>query len=68
MTRTYLTTDQLVTRWGGAVAKNTIVNWRGKGEGPPYCKIGHKVLYPLDALEAWECKNLKNMSHNPAPA
>ena len=62
--RRYLTTEQLVERWSGAVAHNTIVNWRGKGEGPPYTKIGHKVLYPIDELENWEAANMRRPNGN----
>ena len=37
----------------------TLANWRVKGCGPRFIKLGRKVLYPLAELEAWERANLK---------
>lgn len=56
----YITPDELVARWGGALKKGTLANQRCKGEGPPFVKRGSKVLYPLDKLEAWEAANDNN--------
>jgi len=30
----------------------TLRNWRYRGEGPPYIKVG-RVLYPVADLETW---------------
>jgi hypothetical protein len=31
----------------------TLRNWRRKGEGPHYIKIGRKIFYSESALEIW---------------
>lgn len=36
----------------------TLVNWRVKGDGPRFIKLGRKVLYPLVEIEAFEKKQL----------
>lgn len=61
MTKTieYLTPDEVVGRWGGAICRGTLANWRSKGKGPEFVKVGSRVVYPLDKLEAWENQNLK---------
>lgn len=35
------------------LAPETLVIWRCHGKGPPYLKVGRKVWYPLDRLDAW---------------
>lgn len=37
----------------------TLANWRVRGCGPRFIKLGRKVLYPIAELEAWERKHLK---------
>lgn len=49
-----LTPDQVVERWGGVVKRHTLANWRSKGRGPRYMRIGSRILYPLRDLELWE--------------
>jgi hypothetical protein len=51
---TFLTEDEVVSRYRGAVTAGTLRNWRAKGQGPSYVKIGKAALYPLAALLAWE--------------
>lgn len=53
----FLTEDELVARYRGLVAAGTLRNWRNKGVGPPFVKIGKGVLYALASLEAWERQN-----------
>ena len=48
----YLTESELAQRW--AVTKNALRQWRYRGEGPPYLKVGSRVRYRLSAVEAWE--------------
>lgn len=31
----------------------TLEIWRTRAEGPPYVKVGRKVMYSLDDLRAW---------------
>jgi len=54
MNRTFLDASELVTRYGGKVTLKTLSNWRSTGAGPTYVKIGGRVMYPLNEVEAWE--------------
>lgn len=53
-TATFLTPAGLVARWDGAVSVGTLANWRAQSRGPGFTKIGSKVAYPLDQVEAYE--------------
>lgn len=53
-----LTPAEVVTRWGKAIQKGTLANWRSQKKGPPYSKRGAKVVYPLPQLEKWEAENM----------
>lgn len=50
----YLTPAELVSRYKATITIRTLANWRSTGEGPAYTKIGGRVLYPVDAVIAWE--------------
>lgn len=58
-TEKYLTVVQLAERWH--LHKKSLGNWRVKGTGPAFIKIGKKVLYSLAVIEAWE-KNITQKS------
>ena len=47
------TADRLRTSVG------TLSNWRVRGEGPRFIKMGRKVLYPLVEIEAFEQRQLR---------
>jgi hypothetical protein len=51
-----LTPPQLADRF--AVEETTLEDWRKKGEGPPYIKLGFArnspIRYRIDDVEAWE--------------
>jgi hypothetical protein len=36
------------------VSERTLERWRWKRKGPPYLKIGGRVVYELSAIEAYE--------------
>ena len=36
------------------MSPKTLERWRWLGEGPPYLKIGGKVLYRIEDVEAFE--------------
>lgn len=62
----HLTPRDLSARLGLAPQKNgrgggiqTLANWRSKGEGPKFFKIGKKVRYPLAEVEKWEAARLQ---------
>lgn len=50
----YITPDQLVERWAGQITRDTLANWRSQTIGPPYVKVGNRILYPLDEVIKWE--------------
>lgn len=61
---TYLTPQELVLRWNGAVTTGTLTNWRNKGKGPDYTKFGSRVRYSLDRVVSWEEKNTQAVNDN----
>lgn len=52
---TFLTTKELAERW--STSTGYLANRRCNGKGPEYIKIGAKVLYPVDVIEAFEGEN-----------
>lgn len=53
---TFLTPDEVAERYRGEISVGTLRNWRARKVGPSYVKIGKAVLYPVDALDAWDEK------------
>ncbi len=57
-----LTPQQLAERWSMSVG--TLQNWRLKGKGPSYIKLGEgratKVLYRLDDIVEFENQTIIN--------
>jgi hypothetical protein len=54
----YLTAEEVVERYRGAVSIGTLRNWRAIRVGPTFVKIGKAILYPVDELNAWERRNM----------
>lgn len=52
----YLTPAEVVARWRNRIQEPTLRMWRTRKRrrGPPYIKVGQRVLYPLRELELWE--------------
>ncbi len=50
----FLTPHQLTERWAGEIHERTLANWRVTGQGPRFIKIGGRVLYDIEEVEAWE--------------
>lgn len=48
----HITPFQLARRWG--IDPKTLQNWRYKGTGPPYLKLGGHIRYRQDEIEAYE--------------
>jgi excisionase family DNA binding protein len=48
----YLTPDQVAERY--QVSEATLKEWRYKGVGPRYMRLGRHVRYPATSLEEWE--------------
>lgn len=47
----YLTTEQVAEKLG--LAPGTLAKWRVSGAGPPFQKLGRRVMYAETAIEAW---------------
>jgi len=52
--RKFLTPREVASRYNGQITHRTLANWRSSGVSPPFCKIGGRILYPLDELILWE--------------
>jgi hypothetical protein len=53
----YLTAEEVTERYRGEITVGTLRNWRAMRIGPAYIKIGKAVLYPVEALDAWDRDN-----------
>jgi hypothetical protein len=51
----HLTQYQLCKRW--EVKKRTLERWRALRCGPPYIKVGARILYPIQEIVAFEQEN-----------
>ena len=51
MSRPLLDTDRAARYL--AVQKKTMCNWRTRGDGPPFLRIGRSVRYSPADLDAW---------------
>ncbi len=54
----FLTPAEVLERWSDVVVIGTLANWRHLDRGPPWQKLGAKVVYPIDLLEAWEKEHM----------
>lgn len=58
------TQDVPFPRWAGTqataehinVSESHLNNMRVRGDGPPFVKMGRKVLYDLNEVDAWLCQ------------
>ena len=53
----HLNQINLADRWN--ISERTLERWRWLGEGPAYLKIGGRVVYRLEDIEAYEAENLR---------
>ena len=51
-TRTCLNQTELAAHW--TISARTLERWRWTGEGPAFLKIGGRVVYRLEDVEAFE--------------
>ena len=52
MTIQHLSTNELVERL--RVSRSTLERWRTNGVGPPFIKVGSRVIYRIGDVEDWE--------------
>jgi hypothetical protein len=48
----YLHQDELAARW--RLSERTLEGWRSRKTGPSYIKLGGKVVYAMQDIEAYE--------------
>lgn len=48
----YLNTQEVAERL--RLSEGTLANWRTRGEGPQYVKLGRKVLYAVAEIDDYE--------------
>jgi len=55
---THLHQVDLARRW--KLSPRTLERWRWLGQGPQYVKIGGRVVYRLEDVEAHEASNVRS--------
>ena len=58
MSPKHLNQIELSRRW--SISPRTLERWRWLGEGPAHLKIGGRVVYRLQDIEAFEAKQLRH--------
>jgi len=53
----HLNQIELADRWN--ISHRTLERWRWAGEGPCYLKIGGRVVYRQEDIEAYEASQLR---------
>jgi hypothetical protein len=53
----HLNQIQLSDRWN--ISHRTLERWRWTGEGPAYMKLGGRVLYRIEDIEAYESEHVR---------
>ena len=56
----------LARHW--AMSPRTLERWRWTGEGPRYLKVGKRVVYRLEDVEAFEARRLHESTTAVVPA
>ncbi len=62
MPRKHLNQIDLADRW--RISHRTLERWRWVGKGPAYLKVGGRVLYRLEDIEAHEQAQLRQSTAN----
>lgn len=52
----FFTPFELAVRYKGQITTRTLANWRSAGIGPPFTKVGGRILYPVNDILEWERK------------
>jgi hypothetical protein len=55
--RVFLTSEDVVARWNGALTTWTLERWRSRGTGPRFTKMGSRVVYALSDIESFEAES-----------
>ncbi|CAA7619004.1 AlpA family transcriptional regulator [Magnetospirillum sp. SS-4] len=58
MTIKHLNQIELAARWN--ISHRTLERWRWTGEGPKFLKMGGRVVYRLEDIEAFEAERSRD--------
>ncbi|MGE3160236.1 MAG: helix-turn-helix transcriptional regulator [Xanthobacteraceae bacterium] len=64
MATRHLSQTELAARWN--ISHRTLERWRWTGEGPQFIKIGGRVVYRHEDIEAYEAGNLRSSTLTPS--
>lgn len=64
MTVKHLNQAELADRWD--LSQRTLERWRVIGWGPCFLKIGGRVVYRLEDIEAYERQHMRESTSEPA--
>ena len=53
---------ELAARWN--ISPRTLERWRWAGEGPQFIKLGGRVVYRLEDVEAFEAEQIRQATPN----
>jgi hypothetical protein len=56
----HLTQAEVARRW--CLSPRTLECWRWLGQGPRYLKIGGRVVYRVEDIEAYEAAQLREVA------
>ena len=56
----HLSQIELTARWH--LSPRTLERWRFSGEGPRFVKLGGRVVYRLEDVEAYEADQVRQMT------
>ena len=57
MATRHLSQIELAARW--TLSPRTLERWRFTGEGPQFVKLGGRVIYRLEDIEAYEAEQIR---------
>ena len=60
MATRHLSQIELAARW--TLSPRTLERWRFTGEGPQFVKLGGRVIYRLEDIEAYEAEQIRQMT------
>lgn len=59
----HLNQIQLARRW--SLSPRSLERWRWLRQGPPYLKIGGRIIYRIEDIELFEANRLRQLPGNP---
>ena len=66
MTVKHLTQTEVARRW--CLSPRTLERWRWLGQGPAFLKLGGRVAYRLEDIEAFEAAQIRDATSTPQPS